>query len=84
VELQARAADAHLHLAEAEESQPPARSGGQAAGGIGPTPTTGKRSQVGRNLLPFVFKFIDFRPHEPEAAIKSSLPANSEMAAMSS
>lgn len=80
----ARATDAHLHLAEAEASLPPAQSGCQVAYGIDPKPTAGKRSQVGRKRLTFVFKFIDFRPNEPEAAIKSSLRANSEMAAMSS
>lgn len=79
----AGATDAHLHLAEPEELLPPARSGRQVTYGIGPKPTTGKKRQVCRNLLAFVFKFIDFRQSEPKAAIKSSLPSNSKMAARS-
>lgn len=75
--------DAHLHLAEAEELLPPARSGVHVAYGIGPKSIAGKRSQVGRSHLAFVFKFIDLRPNEPKAAIKSSLPSNLKMAAMS-
>lgn len=47
--------------------------------GMVPAP---QRSQAGTNILTFVFRFTDLGPNEPERAIKSSLRANPELAAV--
>lgn len=63
---------------------PPARLGAELLMGLVLSPPRAKGARLAETFSLFCSKFIDFRPSEPEAAIKSSLPANSEMAGMSS